>query len=139
MRTIFGCLALAVAGLGLSLSDSARLLDTSEEANAVGAGVFSVKRCVFISHNGCYNGSHSPGGPCDSTQVGDIGTNCDLRDIHTCQTMFGWSSNCTSTVSANCPNGKSYQCKALQEGGFAWILLNENAPCGNYDVCEVTP
>ena len=139
MRTIFGCLAMAVAGLGLSLSDSARLLDTSEEASAVGAGVFSVKRCVFISHNGCYNGSHTPGGACYSSQENDIVTNCDLRDVHTCQTMSGWSANCTSTASVNCPNGQSYKCKPLQEGGFAWILEAEDAPCGNYEVCTVTP
>ena len=139
MRTIFGCLALAVAGLGLSLSDSTRLLDTSEEANAVGAGVFSVKTCMLVSNNGCYNGSHAPGGPCYSTQEGDVGTNCTLKNVETCQTMSGWWSNCSGTALVTCPAGHAYQCQALAGGGFAWISINANAPCGNYEVCTVSP
>ena len=79
MRTIFGCLALAVAGLGLGLSDSTRLLDTSEENNAVGAGYFTRKACVLVGDNGCYSQKITPGGEC--FYLGWTNTNCDLQDV----------------------------------------------------------
>lgn len=137
MRTIFGCLALAVAGLGLSLSDSARLLDTSEEANAVGAGVFSRKACVFVSSNGCYDDDPvTPGGQCP---IGFIQNVCSARDIYTCQLVSGWYDTCSATGSSVCPEGQIFQCQNVGLGFGMWVLIFDEHPCGNYELCLGAP
>jgi hypothetical protein len=135
MRTIFGCLALAVAGLGLSLSDSTRLLDPSDEANAVGAGYFTRKACVLVSHNGCYI-NEAPGPFCT------IGTHlsfCPSRDIYTCQFVYGLYDTCTTNQMQTCPLGQIYQCQNDGFGVGRWVLVIDNMLCGSYDICIGAP
>lgn len=137
MRTIFGCLALAIAGLGLSLSDSTRLLDISDESSAVGAGVFSRKACIFVSSNGCYTPPVTPGGGC--SYIGQSYTVCKAQDVYTCQYVSGWFDTCTGTGWSTCPNGQTYQCQRLVSGFGAWILIADNVNCGSYEVCLGAP